>query len=153
MHAKRFSQGYWTFLGPGDEKKWYGSANWKPEGNEIPSPHKWYNDSRKHVTQFHKCQCFQSNTELIFRIIHSANQLSVYGAVSSWFEEFALKPNEREPRRVRSERRFHKQGNTEVCEFTRSELFGMRAKDTNSIGQPMARKSSELEVTVQNQST
>ena len=37
------------------------------------------------------------NTQFLFRIIHSANQLSIYGAVSSWCEEFALKPNEREP--------------------------------------------------------
>ena len=25
MYVKRFSQGHWTFLGPGDERKWYGS--------------------------------------------------------------------------------------------------------------------------------
>ena len=37
-----------------------------------------------------------SNTELFFRTIHSANQLSIYGAVSSWCEEFGLRPNERE---------------------------------------------------------
>ena len=29
-----------------------------------------------------------SNTELFFRTIHSANQLSIYGAVSTWCEEF-----------------------------------------------------------------
>ena len=32
----------------------------------------------------------------MFRTIHSANQLSVDGAVSSWCEEFGLKPNERD---------------------------------------------------------
>ena len=37
-----------------------------------------------------------SNTELSFRTIHSANQLSIHGAVSSWCEEFGLKPNERD---------------------------------------------------------
>ena len=38
-----------------------------------------------------------SNTELLFRTIHPANQLSIYGAVSSWCEEFGQKPNEKEP--------------------------------------------------------
>ena len=37
-----------------------------------------------------------SNTELLFRTNHSANQLSVYGAVSSWCEEFGQRPNEKE---------------------------------------------------------
>ena len=38
-YAKRFSQGHWTFLGPGDEKKWYGNCKYKPEGkwNSIAS--------------------------------------------------------------------------------------------------------------------
>ena len=37
-----------------------------------------------------------SNIELLFRKIHSANQLSIYGAVTSWCEEFGQKPNEKE---------------------------------------------------------
>ena len=37
-----------------------------------------------------------SNTELLFRTIHSANLLSIYGAISSWCEKFGLRPNERE---------------------------------------------------------
>ena len=31
-YAKRFSQGHWTFFGPGDEKKWYGTPLYTPEG-------------------------------------------------------------------------------------------------------------------------
>ena len=31
-YAKRFSRGHWTFLGPGDEKKWYGTLLHTPEG-------------------------------------------------------------------------------------------------------------------------
>ena len=31
-YAKRFSQGHWTFPGPGDEKKWYGTLSYTPEG-------------------------------------------------------------------------------------------------------------------------
>ena len=26
--AERFSRGHWTFLGPGDEKKWYGTLSY-----------------------------------------------------------------------------------------------------------------------------
>ena len=38
------------------------------------------------------------NTKLLFRIVHSANQLSINGAVSKWSEEFGLKPEERGPK-------------------------------------------------------
>ena len=31
-----------------------------------------------------------SNTELLFRIIHFVNQLSIYGAVANWCEQFGL---------------------------------------------------------------
>ena len=38
-----------------------------------------------------------SNTGLLFRTIHSAIQLSIYGAVSSWCAEFGQRPNEKVP--------------------------------------------------------
>ena len=31
-YAKKFTQGDWTFLWPGSEKKWYGKPNYLPEG-------------------------------------------------------------------------------------------------------------------------
>ena len=37
------------------------------------------------------------NTELSHRTIHAANQLSIYGAVPSWCEEFGQRPDEKEP--------------------------------------------------------
>ena len=37
-----------------------------------------------------------TNTELLFWTIHSANQLSIYGAVACWCEEFGLRANARE---------------------------------------------------------
>ena len=47
-----------------------------------------------------------SNTELLYRTIHSANQLSIYGAVSNWCEEFGLNSNERDDaRKVYDERK------------------------------------------------
>ena len=36
-----------------------------------------------------------SNTELLFRIIHYVNQLSVYGAVSNWCEQFVWTEEEK----------------------------------------------------------
>ena len=44
-YAKRFSQGHWTLLGPGDEKKWCGNCNYKPEG-------KWNSVASKMVQRF-----------------------------------------------------------------------------------------------------
>ena len=35
-----------------------------------------------------------SNTELLYRTIHSASQLSIYRAAACWCEEFGLKPDE-----------------------------------------------------------
>ena len=35
-----------------------------------------------------------SNTKLFYRTIHSANQLSIYGEVAGWCEEFGLKPDQ-----------------------------------------------------------
>ena len=37
-----------------------------------------------------------SNTELLFRSIHSVNQLSISGAVSNWCKQFVLTEEERE---------------------------------------------------------
>ena len=31
-HAKYFPRGYWSFLGPGSEEKWYGTLAYKPDG-------------------------------------------------------------------------------------------------------------------------
>ena len=36
-----------------------------------------------------------SNTKLLFRIIHSVNQHSIYGAVSNWCAQFGLTEDEK----------------------------------------------------------
>ena len=109
--AKRFSRGHWTY-----EKKWYGTLSHTLEG-------KWVSTATQMVERFKETNhpvfksisalsrgilkrtknrdtthfnADASNTELLFRTIHSANQLSIYGAVSTWCEEFGLKPNERD---------------------------------------------------------
>ena len=38
-----------------------------------------------------------SNTELLYRTIHSATQLSIYGAVAGWCEDFGVKSHEKPP--------------------------------------------------------
>ena len=38
---------------------------------------------------------FNADAELLFRIIHSVNQLSIYGAVSNWCEQYGLRANEK----------------------------------------------------------
>ena len=157
MYAKKCSQGHWTFLGPGDEKKGSGNCHYKPEG-KWDSGHPVFTSASalsrgilrkikgKETIHFN---ADASNTELIFRIIHSVNQLSMYGAVSNWCEEFGLRPNERGP----TSEKFTKENSVskEILkerECTSSELFDIRSKDTNSIGQPMEKKSSVLRITV-----
>ena len=114
--AKRFSQGHWTFFRLGDEKKWYGTHSCTLEGN-------WDSSATQMVKRFEESvhPVFKSisalsrgilkrknnsdtmhftadapHTELLYRTIHLAKQLSFYGAVSSWCEEFGLRPIERE---------------------------------------------------------
>ena len=33
QYARRFPRGHWSFLGPGSEKKWYGTCDHKPDGS------------------------------------------------------------------------------------------------------------------------
>ena len=90
--AERFSRGHWKFLGPSDEKKWYGTLSYTHEG-------KWDSIAtemvgRRDTIHFN---ADSSNKKNLFRTIHSANQLSICGAVSSWCEEFAQRtPNQKE---------------------------------------------------------
>ena len=115
-YAKRFSRGHWTFIGPADEENWYGTLKCTLEG-------KWDSTATQMVERFRESShpifkstsalrrrilkrknnrdtihfnADASNTDLLFRTIHSANHVSIYGAVSSWCEEFGLNPNERD---------------------------------------------------------
>ena len=109
-YAKKFSQGYWMFLGPGDEKEWHGKSKYPPE-------EKWESVASQMVQRFKETghpvftsasalsrgilrtlkgketirfNADASNTELLFRIVRSVNQLSIYGAVSNWCAQFDL---------------------------------------------------------------
>ena len=87
--AGRFGIGQWSFIGPSSEKKWYPSENC-PQGawdhiaedmlQQLKS--KGRGKSSIHFT------ADQDTVDTIYRIIHSVNQLSVYGAVAAICEEF-----------------------------------------------------------------
>ena len=106
--AGRFGLGQWSFIRPGSEKKWYSSEN-SPQGA-------WDNIAEQMLLEFAESghSTFRATTplsrcklkskghgklsihftadyptiETVFRIIISANQLSVYGAVAAVCEEF-----------------------------------------------------------------
>ena len=103
-----FGSGQWSFIGPGSEKKWYSMEEDSPQGI-------WDDISEKMLLEFAEsgCPIFRATTplsrgklkskghgklsihfaadqetiETIFRIIVSANQLSLYGAVANVCEE------------------------------------------------------------------
>ena len=111
--ARRFGIGQWSFIGPGSEKKWYPSEN-SPQGE-------WDRIAEDMLLEFAKSghPIFRATTPLsrgklkskgkgkvsihfsaepdtidtIYRIILSANQLSIYGAVAAICEEFVGQPD------------------------------------------------------------
>ena len=111
--AKRFGIGQWSFIGPGSEKKWYLSEN-SPQGE-------WDYIAEDMLLKFAESghPIFRATTPLsrgklkskgkgklsihfsaepdtidtIYRIILSANQLSIYGAVAAICDEFVGQPD------------------------------------------------------------
>ena len=109
MYARKFGTGQWSFIGPGSEKKWYSIKEDSPQ--RICD-----NIAEKMLVEFAEsgCPIFRATTplsrgqlrskghgklsihfaatqetiETIFRIIVSANQLSLYGAVAEMCEEY-----------------------------------------------------------------
>ena len=109
LYARRFGKGQWSFLGPGSEKKWCSISADSPQGEwdtmvekmmlqftEIGHPifratsplFRGQLKSKGHgKLSIHYC-ADQATIETIFRIIVSANQLSLYGAVAEICEEY-----------------------------------------------------------------
>ena len=101
--AERFPRGHWSFLGPGSEKKWYGTYDCKPDGswdrtagkmllNFVGSGHPIFRgtsalergelrskESGKKSIHFNGST---QNIELLLQMVISVNQLSIYGAVA-----------------------------------------------------------------------
>ena len=104
-----FGKGHWSFIGSGSEKKWYCISEDSPQGV-------WGNIAERMLVEFAESDCpiFRDTCplsrgqltskghgqlsrhyaadletiETIFRIIVSANQLSLYGAVEEMCEEY-----------------------------------------------------------------
>ena len=109
LYARKFGKGQWSFIGPGSETKWYSMFEDSPHGI-------WDNRAEKMLIEFAEsgCPIFRATTplsrgqlkskghgklsiqfaavqetiETIFRMIVSANQLSLYGAVAEMCEEY-----------------------------------------------------------------
>ena len=107
--AKKFGIGQWSFIGPGSEKKWYSGEENSPQGawdhiaDEMllefaESGHPIFRattplsrgilKSNRHGKLSIHFTADYPTIETVFRIIISANQLSVYGAVAAICEEF-----------------------------------------------------------------
>ena len=109
LYARRFGKGHWSLIGPGSVKKWYCISEDSPQGI-------WDKIAEKMLLEFAEsgCPIFRATSplsrgqlkskghgklsihyaadlktvETIFRIIVSANQLSLYGAVAEICEEY-----------------------------------------------------------------
>ena len=107
--AKKFGIGQWSFIGPGSEKKWYSAEENSPQGawDHIADEMQLEFAESGHpvflaTTPLSRCKlkskghgklsihltAYYSTIETIFRIIVSANQLSLHGAVANMCEEF-----------------------------------------------------------------
>ena len=110
-YARKFLPGHWSFLGPGSEKKWYGtySEKWNGEWDKTAEVMmlRLHSESRhpifratsdlgrgelrskeKGKKSFH-CNGSEETIDLILRTIISVNQLSIYGAVSDLCKELS----------------------------------------------------------------
>ena len=109
LYVRRFGKGQWSFIGPGSEKKWHSIKEDSPQGI-------WDKIAEKMLLEFAESACpiFRATTplsrgqlkskghgklsihfaadqetiETICRIIVSATQLSLYGAVAEICEEY-----------------------------------------------------------------
>ena len=107
--AKKFGIGQWSFIGPRSEKKWYSGEENSPQGawdhiaDEMllefaESGHPIFRatiplsrsilKSKGHGKLSIHFTADYPTIETIFRIIISANQLSIYGAVANICQEF-----------------------------------------------------------------
>ena len=108
IYARRFSAGQWSFLGPGSEKKWYSTHEYKPEGEWdrvaeqmmvkfAESTHPVFRSTSPLSRGVLKSKgggklsihfCADGETvETFFRTNISGNQLSIYEQVSDLCED------------------------------------------------------------------
>ena len=107
-YARKFAQRHWSILGPGSEKKWYGTHENKPNGEwDDVADIMMINFSESGHPVFRGSSAFErgvlkskgkgqlsihfhdrdETVEVILRKVISVNRLSVYGAVAQMCEE------------------------------------------------------------------
>ena len=109
-YATKFTQGHWTFLGPGSEEKRYGDSHDQEETVELHRQQKCTAIQTDWSSCLQKHQCFESwNLEAKDRQMYHSLQwrfykyrtlvpnsslcqpaLSVFGAVANWCYQFGL---------------------------------------------------------------
>ena len=109
-YATKFTQGHWTFLGPGSEEKRYGDSHDQEETVELHRQQKCTAIQTDWSSCLQKHQCFESwNLEAKERQMYHSLQwrfykyrtlvpnsslcqpaLSVFGAVANWCYQFGL---------------------------------------------------------------
>ena len=110
LYARKFGTGQWSFIGPGSEKKWHSIKEDSPQGIRDNIAEKMLLEfaesggpifrattplsrgklkSKGHGKLSMHFAATQETIEAIFRIVVSANQLSLYGAVAKMCEEYA----------------------------------------------------------------
>ena len=108
LFAKRFPAGRWSFLGCGSEKKWYSTYIERPRGEwdrvaelmmikirrkrtpSFPSHESIVSRKRSKAGKLSIHFCADGDPiETVFRTIISVNQISIYGAVSEFCEEYS----------------------------------------------------------------
>ena len=97
--SNRFLPGHWTFLGPGSEKKCYGSScdgQWDRTADKMVQLSKEIGHpiftatsalSRGILKQGRSTFHFNGefmNTELFFQTVHSVNKASIHVVVTNW---------------------------------------------------------------------
>ena len=103
-YAQRFQKGHWTFIGPGDEWKWYVwnkrvPTRWKmkfhssKDDTELPGDERGILKQAKGKTSI-LFNAEMTNSELLLKIKICANQLSIYGAVAYWCYQYGAKEDE-----------------------------------------------------------
>ena len=76
-----------------------------------------------------------TKSEFLFKIIFSANQLSIHGAVANWCYQFGMSEGEGPENASAQEDNFNKEL-MKKCGSRRSKLFGIDSKNGNSFAKP-----------------
>ena len=117
-YAKKFTQGHWTFLGLGGEKKWYGKSNYLLEGKwqytvnmmeeqfeesghplfKGVSPSWVLEEEETTRRPYASMRMLRTRNFYNEQLVHFANQLSIFGAVARWCEDFGMKSDETPPK-------------------------------------------------------